>query len=194
MKTILHLAAIAVLSLGSLTAGTLSYNVTVNTAGLTDLAEIDFELVPGVGVPLAVEAIVSGFTPQGSLTTLEGIYLGAPVGSIDSTLTLSNSGTGDGYFRGYTPGSPFQFLLTLTGAGVGAGALGTVETSFRVLLLDANLDVLLGGAVVELVVGGNGEVTVNALQGTASVSQVPEPGSWLLMGSALVLFARRLRA
>jgi hypothetical protein len=63
-----------------------------------------------------------------------------------------------------------------------------------VLLLDANLDVLLGGAVVELVVGGNGEVTVNALQGTASVSQVPEPGSWLLMGSALVLFARRLRA
>ena len=194
MKTILHLAAIAALSLGSLTAGTLSYNVTVNTAGLTTLSEIDFELVPGVGVPLAVEAIVSGFTPQGSLTSLEGIYLGAPVGSIDTTLTMSNAGSGDGYYRGYTPGSPFQFLLTLTGAGVGAGAFGTTDTTFRVVLLDENLNVLLGGPVVEMVVGANGDVSVSALQGTASVSQVPEPGSWLLMGSALVLFARRLKA
>jgi hypothetical protein len=196
MKTILHLAAIAALSLGSLTAGTISYSVAVNTAGLNDVAEINLELVPGIGSPLVVEAVISGFTPQGSLLAPKpgDDYLGAPVGSLDSTLTLTNGGSGDGYARSFIPGGTFQFLLTLTGAGVGAGALGTVETNFRVLLLDADLNVLLGGAVVELVVSGNGEVSVSALQGTASVSQVPEPGNWLLMGSALVLLGRRLRA
>lgn len=194
MKYLLHLAAIAALSIGSLTAGTLQYQVAVNTAGLTDLAEIDFELVPAPGLPLVVEAIVGGFTPLASLPGVEGLYLGAPVGSVTGTLSMSNAAGGDSYYAGYTPGNVFQFLLTPTGAGVGAGAGGTVETGFRVILLASNLAPVAGGTVVKILLAGNGTPTVTVNQQIASATLIPEPSTWMMFSGAALLFVRRLKA
>jgi hypothetical protein len=202
----------------SASAATLSYQVTVNTSSqLGNPAYLDLQLNPGSLISEPVEADLSGFfgAVLNPLDPNDG-NTGDVTGALPGDVTLANTDTTNEYFEALTFGSTIKFNLTLSGTGVDptGNAGGTSGTAFVLDFLDPSGDYLFSTdptgsstapdplwAVAVINIDNTGLVTVNTNPNAgggpsvATISTVPEPAAWGLLGAGLlgIGMASRLR-
>jgi hypothetical protein len=133
-------------------------------------------------------AVLSQFTGAFGMTAITS---GSVVGSIGSTVTITNSGAFNELLQAAQFGGQLPFNVSLDGTGT--GDIGTV---FGVALVNAALD--------DYVLGTNGDVvTISLMPGqspsvltkgtVAAVSAVPEPLAPLLVTAGLLLVSLTAR-
>jgi hypothetical protein len=159
---------------GSARAGSVTYNVSVNTSSLDGSSGyIDSQFNPGGSGALPATAAVSGFVTDGSLQSAAPLnsISGSVSGMLPATLTFSNNTIFNDYFEGLSFGNTINFALTLSGPAVGNS--GAVGSSFAFSLYDGT------GSTPLLTTDPNGSVlTINVnADGTTSVETFPQSPS-----------------
>jgi hypothetical protein len=169
----------------------ITYQVFVDTSSQNgNYGYIDLELnATTLGAAGPVTASVFNFS-GGTLNPSDtnNDELGTASGSLPDLLNIDNSGFND-YFEGLTFGSQVTFDVTLSGSGVDLAnnADNTADTEFQVFFFDSTTvnplftsDPTTGAA--DLI-----DISPTGVPSTVgNVSAVPEPGSFLLILSALV--------
>jgi hypothetical protein len=181
--------------------------VNVNTTPLAGAqAEIAFDFIDG-GPPASDNtATLSNFLTDGTLGTVS--LTGSATGTLPGTVVLSDPTFFNEYLTNITLGTDFSFQLDATTNGPGSGAspdafsitildpttglplFGTTDPTGAGTLLLLNIDGSPNGSLsLYTAPGGQAQVTA------ASVSAVPESGTFLLLGiglsGALLLFWRK---
>jgi hypothetical protein len=154
---------------------------------------IDFALNGG----FPATATISNFSDPGGSLDAASIFLQDASGALPGTVTVG-SNNGD-YDEGITYGTPISFLLTLS--ELPGGTTGDI---FNFSLFDTNFDGLLtqdvtDGEIVQFQLDTHGNITPDALPNPsggpsfATITAVPEPASWLLGATSLLvlIFLRR---
>lgn len=173
-------------------AATVAYNVTVNTSGLTG-GQIVADLIC-LGVCRSVEANVVNFTPTASLGGVTGSFFGAPVGDFGTGLLESNNAGGDDFFQTYMFGDTFSFQLILSGAGLDPGPSTFDATTFTLSLYNTAGDTPVVDPALRIDIAGDGTISGLTTDERVTANLVPEPGTFMLLGSALAwMAARRFR-
>ncbi len=175
-----------------------TYQITVNTSGVSGTGYLDLEFNPAtVGTTPAATATVTGLTGYtGSLGApqLNGTATGDP----SSTLTLANTGAFNAYSAAVTFGASLQFLLNLDGPAF--SATSTDGSSFLFALYNSAGDPLNGSADPTVALlnltpdGVNPGVTIDIVTGPAFsggpdatvVTAVPE-ASTVAMGGLVAV-------
>jgi len=179
---------------GSVRAGSVTYLVDVNTNAIAGQAgNLDFQFNPGgLGSEFATTTVTS-FQTSGGLLSQPATLTGDASGSLPGTLTLDNGTAYNDVFQGFTFGSKFDILLTLSGPALNSPG-GSSGSSFALSLYDAaGFTPLLttdpNGSVLTVDLNVNGTVSVLTFPQSstnsipiASVSSVPEPASLVLLG------------
>ncbi len=179
---------------GSARAGSVTYLVDVNTNAIAGQAgNLDFQFNPGGASSESATATVSSFESVGGALSQPATLTGDASGSFPGTLTLNNSTAFNDVFQGFTYGSRFDLVLTLSGAALDSPG-GSFGSSFALSLYDAaGVTPLLttdpNGSVLTVNLNASGTVSVltfpqsstNSIP-VASVSSVPEPPSLVLLG------------
>lgn len=191
-RSLLALALSAAAGLAS--ADTL--HVELNTAGLGDSGWIDLFFGAGNGSAALAAADLSHF--GGFNSTVAAQTSGAVSGSLASGYQLLNSGGGADLFHAVNFGGKVSFDISFSGAADPA-ASGVLST-FSVALYGADQSTPLGhydsttSSLLQLnwtpstVLGTPGVVSPMVFDNAAvSVSAVPEPSSWLMLGAGLAL-------
>jgi hypothetical protein len=194
----------------SLSAASISYRFTSNTATLSGQADnLDFQLNPG-GISSPFVALdISGFVLNGGSFTANQIALtGDASGSLAGDLVLDNNSGFNDAFQPVSLGTSVTFVATFIGAGVtgpaspgssfgfsiydGTGTTPLLTTSVDGTIAGINLDA--GGIAAftnPATVGGSSDATVTA------ISAAPEPSSavamLLALGLCSVIVAARQR-
>ncbi len=197
-------------------AGTLSYNVSLNTSPLVGHAaapfSLNFQFNDGQGTGDANNTVsLSNFTfgVGGSAVGVPTLVNGAS-GSLGSGITLTDSAFFNSFTQGFTPGSQLRFLLRFTNNLDSGGTpdefsfaildrsgfeIPTLNVANALLIIDidsASPAVKTFGTDPSATpVGGGGAINMGPAQVTATV---PEPSSMTLLSSALAaLWIRRRR-
>lgn len=163
-----------------------TYQVKVDTRGLSGTALMDFTFLANAGATPA-KAFLSNF--GGDFGAVYDRSAGV-AGSIDDALVLGNGDGGD-YLTYYVSlGDWLSFDLRFDGAF--ASTEGVDVTQFNATLYNADFTAYVGteGSFAEFsllpqVGGVAGGVTVSTPGGLATVNQVPEPSSLLLVLGAM---------
>jgi hypothetical protein len=200
MNRPVFLALIGVaLAAGTAQATVVSYNVFVNTSGVSTnpgYIELQFNqansFTSGLGTATITQFGSTGYTLGGALSPA----IGDVTGSFASPpLLIANDQTANIYDEIVTIwGQYFSFVLKLDTAAT--------DSEFYVLLLDEGFNPIVGpldlGAVANVIIDSNGVATPQGSSfdgGSANVSEIPEPASgWLLapgLGALLMRFRRR---
>jgi hypothetical protein len=198
-QTLLALIGVA-LAAGTAQASTVSYNLFVNTSGISAGAgyiELQFNQATsasGVGAATITQFVSSGYTLGGAAPSL-----GDVTGSFASPpLTITNAPAPANIYDENVAiwGQTFGFVLTLDTAAT--------DSEFFILLLDTGFNPIVGplalGEVASVFIDSNGVTTAQGSSfagGYANASEIPEPASgWLLapgLGALLMGFRRRRR-
>jgi hypothetical protein len=198
-QTLLALIGVA-LAAGTARASIVSYNLFVNTSGISAGAgyiELQFNqadfLTSGVGAATITQFVSSGYTLGGAAPSA-----GDVTGSFASPpLIIANDQTANVYDENVAIwGQTFGFVLSLDTAAT--------DSEFFVFLLDTSFNPIVGpldlGAVANVFIDSNGVPTPQSSTfdgGYANASEIPEPASgWLLapgLGALLMGFRRRVR-
>jgi hypothetical protein len=184
---------------GSARAGSVSYNVTVDTSSLNGQSGyLDVQFNPGGVGAASATATVSAFASDGALqpgAQLNGVS-GSVSGMLPGVLTLTNSTAFNDYFEGFSHGNTISFGLTLDGPAVGGA--GPVGSSFAFSLYDSTGTMPLlttdpNGSVLTVNVNADGSTSVKTFPQSptnntpvTTVSGVPEPASLALAITTLV--------
>ena len=188
MKTLRNLFLPLFLLASLAPAATLSYNVSVNTSGLTG-GQVIVDLLC-TGVCRSVEANILNFTPTATLGATGSLF-GAPVGDLGTGLLESNNAGGDDFFQAYTFGGTFSFKLILSGAGLDPGPNTFDATTFILSLYNSAGDTALVEPALQIDIAGDGSISNTTTDRRVSASLIPEPQSLLLLASGLALLAAR---
>jgi hypothetical protein len=175
-----------------------SFTITVNTTSLQGTSGyLDLQFNPGNTPFDAASATITGFTTDGTLTTLLPI-VGDVSGALPGQVVISNTQVLNEYTQGITYGSFFDVFVDLTIPTVSGTATG--GSSFTLDAEDSSFNSLLGSfPAVEIdldATTGLPSITNNS-DGAASVVLTPEPDSLWLMGlgiAGLVAARRRQNA
>jgi hypothetical protein len=198
-QTFLTLIGVA-LAAGTAQASIVSYNLFVNTSGISagvGYIELQFNQAnfptSGVGTATITQFAASGYTLGGA-----ALPLGDVTGSFASPpLLIANDQTANIYDENVAIwGQTFGFVLSLDTAAT--------DSEFFVLLLDTNYNPIVGpldlGEVANVFIDSNGVATPQGSTfdgGNANMSEIPEPASgWLLapgLGALLMGLGRRVR-
>jgi hypothetical protein len=162
------------------------YHVTIDTSALagTD-GYLDFLLL-GLSNAAPVQTQLSNFS--GDYTT-SSFALGDTSGDIHSVLSIANSGAWNEYGQWTHFGGTLSFDISINNsASSGAG------TTLSIALLDAGLYYLgSSGDIVTIALQPGSASIVSADGAYATISAVPEPAAWLLLGAGLLLIGLRRR-
>jgi hypothetical protein len=163
-----------------------TYQVKVDTRGLSGTALMDFTFLANAGATPAF-AILSNF--GGDFGAAYDRSAGV-TGSIDDALVLGNGDGGDYLTRYVSLGGWLSFDLRFDGAF--AGTEGIDVTQFNASLYNEDFTAYIGTegsfaafSLLPQVGGVPGGVEVSTAGGLATVTQVPEPSSLLLVFGAL---------
>jgi hypothetical protein len=198
-QNLLALIGVA-LAAGTAQASVVSYNVFVNTSGISAGAgyiELQFNqanfLTSGVGAATIAQFVSTGYTLGGAAPSI-----GDVTGSFASPpLVIGNDQTANIYDENVAVwGQTFGFVLSLDHAAT--------DSEFFVFLLDTGYNPIVGpldlGAVANVFIDSNGVATPQSSSfdgGYANVSEIPEPASvWMLapgLGALLMSLRRRVR-
>jgi len=177
-------------------AGTITYEVTVNTSSIAGTAgSLDFNFNPGPLVTQAASLQILGFSSDGTLAgspTLTGDISGA----LPLTLTFDNGTAFNDYFEGFTYGTSLVFDVYLYGPALSSpDGTSTSGSTFAFSMFSnaagtipvLTTDLADGFAfTVDVNLDGTTTVTNFSPETSITVSAVPEPGAWLLLGTALL--------
>lgn len=183
------------------------YNVTLNTTSLAGHAagpfSLEFQLTDGSGTnDRNNTAIMSNFGFGGGASAGAPILTGGSAGGLDSFVAITDSSFLNQFIQQFTPGNQLSFTLALT-TNVDSGG---IPDQFTMSILDqtgaelpttSTFDVFLAIDINSSNPGvrtfssdasrapaaGGGPVSIEA----PVLSEVPEPGSLVLVGGALML-------
>jgi len=163
--------------------------VAVNTSSLAGTTgSLDFQFDPGPLVSQSAFAQILNFTTNGAV--VPGATLTGDVsGSLPGTLTFDNGTTFNDYFQDFTFGASLQFQVSLYGPALSAPDGASSSGSTFAFSLFSDLAGTIPALTTDTTDGFAYEVNVN-LDGSTTVSdylvsQMPEPGTLLLVGSLL---------
>jgi hypothetical protein len=163
-----------------------SYHVTVDTRGLSGTALMDFTFLANAGAPPAL-ATLSNFT--GAFGSAYDRSAGV-AGSIADGLVLGNQGGGDYLTHYVLLGGRFSFDVSFDGAF--PFTEGVDLTQFNATLYKEDFSDFVGTegsfagfSLLPQMNGVPGGVAVSAVEGLATVTELPEPSSLLLVLGAL---------
>lgn len=196
LKTTLFVIALMMLTAGSAFAS-YTYDVTVNTSGLSGTGYIYLDYVPVN--PVASTATVSNFTTDGILgaqDTLDVVNGAAVTGTLPGAVVFANSNGTNDYEQLVTFGKSFSFDLTLStpsGGKTGTGStfsLGLFADAFgnSPLLNTSGVGSSAPGTLFTVDLNNNGTTSTQILASEATVSgasPTPIPPSALLLGFSL---------
>ena len=180
-------------------ASVLSYNVFVNTSGISaGPGYIDLEFNQGLS-GVAGLATVTDFTSTGYGFGVAPVFTAGVTGSFSAPpLVIPNDQSGINYYDEPVTawGQYFSFVVTLDTTATDSG--------FFVYLLDSGFNSIVGplgsGEVANVIIDSNGVPTPQSSTfdgGYANASEIPEPASgWLLapgLGALLMSLRRRVR-
>ena len=195
------------LLLSSSAQSAIIYDITVTTAAPLDgnPGIIDMQFISGD--PSAQSATANIFNFNGAALGLPEAPLpgnGVVTGDLSTAVGFTNAASLNDFAQNVTFSPFFNFILLLDGPAINAPNNGLAGTRFSLLLYTpgfANPLVTGDGVILTIDINPDGTITTNGFPTGASVvsvtdiSGVPEPGTWLLSGGALVaLFALRRRA
>jgi len=174
-----------------------SFEIQVNTSALQNQSGyLDFQFNPGAASDPA-SASLSAFSSDGTLS-LPTANSGDVSGTLPAAVTLNNDQVYNDYNEGFTFGSFFDVFVTLdipsfSGHATSGDAfvLGLYDSSDSNELITTNSDP--GLVEIDLDTDGNPTVTNYSPNSEAGVTQTPEPGSMVLLVSALGLFTATRR-
>jgi hypothetical protein len=194
---------------GSIAAAVISYNVTVNTSDIAGVAgQIDMQFNPAVDPAVAAQAVVSGFTTNGTLAGAPTVD-GTVVGDLGSSLTFSNGTTLNAYLDGFTFGTAFSFLITFSGDFLTAPSLDATAFSLSLYDLSFNplgslassssllsFELVNGGVITNDTSSPVGNDQLARLAVTDAPASVPAPAGILLLafGAFAMVQTRTKRA
>jgi hypothetical protein len=204
MNRLQLLSGLALLLASTASAGSITYNVSVNTASISGTAGfIDLQFNQVNSPALSATATIADFfnTADFAFDNSGNFATSGVTGSFSSPpLVIPNdTDAANEFAQGVSSfGSAFGFSLTLSGDAIG----GTDDfgSEFFVTLFDSVGGTLIGGSdlgsVASILVNADGSVTAQSSD-AASVSEapsVPEPATWMTGGlAALLVLARRKR-
>jgi hypothetical protein len=193
----LFLTLAVFVSAANLSAGTITYLVTVNTSGFAGDGNIDLQFNPG-NIPGADAATAAVMQFNGAAVVGSPMIVNDVTGVLapDTTVLFDNQKTFNDFFQEVTFGQSLSFLVTFGGTAIQSPSAGaTFGSTFSVGLFDntANQNPLVGAD------GIAGEIDINpgssllttqvfpAGSPVASISLVssPEPATIVLAGMAL---------
>jgi hypothetical protein len=207
---LLTLALLLCFGMGPARAGSITYDVSVDTSSLNGQpGNLDFQFNPGGAGAESATATVTNFQTVGGIPALSSTITGDASGVLPATLTLNNSAAFNDIFQGFTYGTTVSFDVTLSGTALD-GPGGTVGSSFLFSLYDNStpdplplLTTDSNGSVLTINVNPDGTTTpmpfpstpggTSVASATPAASAAPEPSSIVLLVSALPvgLLARR---
>jgi len=164
----------------------LAFDINVNTANLTGKpAILAFDFTNGDGV-FNNTARVANFLTDGSFDPVQALPAGDVDGSLNATVTFSDTSFFNELLQPITLGNAFQFRLEISDLFAGG-----IPDAFSFFILDSNLMPLVstddpsGGDALfalDLTGTGSGNLSVYASpQASWSITPVPEPDSLALM-------------
>jgi hypothetical protein len=182
-------------------ASPITYDVTVDSSSISGTAgSLDFEFNPGPLVTQAASLQILNFTSDGTLAGGPALT-GDVSGALPGTVTFDNGTAFNDYFEGFTYGSTLSFQVSLFGPALSSpdgtstsgstfafsmfsDAAGTtpILTSDTVNGFAFTIDVNLDGSTT--VANSSARTTVVPTTGPPAI---PEPGSFVLLGTALAL-------
>jgi hypothetical protein len=178
----------------------LSYDVNLNTSSLSGTsAQLAFDFIDGG--PPSNTTTISAFSTNGTLGSSS--TTGGVSGTLPGNVTLTDSSFFNEYLQNITLATNLSFHLDATNTPPG---LGSIPDSFSFFLLAQNTSLPLfttsdptgSDALFALDLNGttqgtlavfsvpNHEVTFSV---TSPVTAVPEPSTWLLLGSGVLVLA-----
>lgn len=162
----------------------LAFDINVNTANLTGKpATLAFDFTNGDGA-FNNTARVANFLTDGSFDPIQAIPAGDVGGSLNSSVTFSDTSFFNELLQPITLGNAFQFRLEISDLFAGG-----IPDAFSFFILDSNLMPLVstddpsgGDALFALDLNGRGNLSVYAsTQASWSITPVPEPDSFALI-------------
>lgn len=116
-----RLFAVLFIALASSSRGSLSFHVDVNTAPLLGLVgapapfSLDYQLVDGAGTGDGNNSVtLSNFVFNGGTFSGTATRTGGAIGSLASTITLTDSSFASELFQGFTPGMSLGFDVSMS--------------------------------------------------------------------------------
>jgi hypothetical protein len=191
------LLALALSACAGLAAADATYHVELDTTGFGDNGWIDLQFNPGsAGNSAAATVGLSGFT--GFDASVAADVTDSVSGSLAGGYSIANTYDSNYLFHAVTFGGKVGFDVTFSGAGdPSPQAWGSM---FSVALMNADYTAYLGNygtdgsSLLQLswtpaaTLGGQGVVGSEVFDTAAvSVSAVPEPSTWLMLGAGLGL-------
>ncbi len=160
-----------------------TYVVTVNTTAVNATPGfLDFQFNPGNGTSQSATATISNFAVVGGALNGAPSVNGNVIGVLPATVTIVNSTALNEAFQGFTYGTSFSFVLTLSGPAIDTpNGVATAGSTFGIGLYDNTQNPILTdqGALT----GFAGQVDIN-LNGTNTPTAFPTAGA----GPSVVTF------
>lgn len=185
----------AILLAAEARAESITYQINVNTAGLSGTSGyLDFQFDPGATPFDSGSATITGFTGNGTLgAALPDV--GAVSGTLPGTIVINNVDATNEYTQAYTYGSFLDVFVTLNIPTVSGSATG--GNSFTLDVEDSGFNSLLSSSFPAVEIDLNattGRPTVinNTTSGNANgyaIVNTPEPATFMLLGVGLVFAA-----
>jgi PEP-CTERM motif len=183
---------------GVVSAGPITYDVTVNTSSITGTAgSLDFNFNPGPLVTQAASVQILNFMSNGSLVNCAAnvqtfCNTGDVSGTLPATLTFNNDTAFNDYFDDFTFGTTISFDVSVYGPALSApNGTATSGSTFAFSMFsdaDGTIPALttdtVDGFAFTVGVNLNGSTTVTPFSSETNVS-TPEPGTFVLLGTAL---------
>jgi hypothetical protein len=181
-------------------AGPITYDVTVNTSSIAGAAgSLDFNFNPGPLVSQLAQLQILAFTSDGTLAGACPCISGDVTGQLPATLTFDN-GTGfNDYFDDFTYGTTISFALSLYGPALSSpDGVSTSGSTFAFSMFGdpaGTVPVLTSdtadGFAFTVNVNLDGTTTATDFSSQTNLQQqtsaVPEPGGFVLLGTAISL-------
>jgi hypothetical protein len=174
------------------------YHVSVNTGSISGIAgSLDFQFNPGPQTTQPASLDLQNFASDGTLAGSPALTGDVSGGPLPATVTFDNGGALNDYFDGFTFGNTLAFDLRFYGPAISSpgGEKSGSTFAFSMFSDSAGTSPALTGDTADgfaftVDINTDGTTTVtNFSPETTITAAVPEPSSFMLLGSSVAALA-----